>query len=229
MPMDAPETGNVSSASAEFVAGIHAAWPILPGVIPLGIIYGATAQGAGLSAVLAAAMSVIVFSGSAQLAATQLLATGAPGMVIVLTTLIMNLRHLLYSASMAAYGECRRARWRWLVAYLLTDEAYAMAIGRYRHAAGASLPWYFLGVGSAVWGGWQSGTLLGTLLGSRVPPYWELEFTLPLTFMAILAPALRSRNPERRREAVEALENLAAVASHLKHLLLIRDLRRLAP
>lgn len=64
--MDVPETGDVSFASGEFVAGIHAAWPILPGVIPLGIIYGATAQGAGLSAVLAAAMSVIVFSGSAQ-------------------------------------------------------------------------------------------------------------------------------------------------------------------
>jgi 4-azaleucine resistance transporter AzlC len=191
--METPKTGEVSSASAAFVAGITAAWPLLPGVVPLGMVYGATARGAGLSVALTAAMSAVVFSGSAQFVATQLIAAGTPGTMVVFTTLIMNLRHLLYSASMAPYAKGVRSPWRWLMAYLLTDEAYAMAIGPHRQAAATHLPWYFLGVGSAVWGGWQSGTLLGALLGARVPAHRELEFTLPLTFMAILAPALRSR------------------------------------
>ena len=77
-------------------------------------------------------MSSIVFAGSAQFVATQLFATGSPGLVLLLTTFVVNLRHMLYSASVAPYVQKLPARWKWLLAYLLTDEAYAPTILHYR-------------------------------------------------------------------------------------------------
>ena len=93
----------MTTARTEFLAGVRAELPILLGVAPFGMIYGALAIGAGLPRSAAQAMSSIVFAGSLQFVATQLFATGAPGLVLLLTTFIVNLRHMLYSASLAPY------------------------------------------------------------------------------------------------------------------------------
>src|SRR3970040_2217155 len=108
---------------SEFLAGVRAELPILLGVIPFGMIYGVLALSAGLRSGAALGMSSIVFAGAAQFVGTQLIGAGTPGIVVVLTTFVVNLRHMLYSASVAPHVRHLRPVWKWLLAYLLTDEA----------------------------------------------------------------------------------------------------------
>ena len=185
----------MDSRRSEFISGVKAELPITLGVIPFGMIYGVLALGAGLPASAAQAMSSIVFAGSAQFVAAQLFGSGAPGLVIVLTALVVNLRHMLYSASVAPHLKHLDSKWKCLLAYLLTDEAYAVVITRYnRDATSSIMPpnrhWYFLGAGLTLWATWQASTAVGILLGAQIPSSWSLDFTLALTFIALVVPAL---------------------------------------
>ena len=112
-----------SSRRAEFSAGVRAQLPLLLGVAPFGMAYGAYAVKTGLPSGLAQAMSAIVFGGASQFVGVRLIGNGVPGAIIVLTTLLVNGRHMLYSASLAPHTDHLARRWRWLLAYLLTDEA----------------------------------------------------------------------------------------------------------
>jgi 4-azaleucine resistance transporter AzlC len=186
------------SRRREFFAGVMAELPILLGVSPFGLIYGVLAVGAGLPPALAFAMSSVVFAGSAQFIGAQLIAGGAPGIVILSTTAIVNLRHALYGTSIAPYVKHLSLRWKCLLAYLLTDEVYAVAITRFaRDGATASrLPhghWYFLGAGVAQWSAWQASTAVGIAVGTQIPPGWGLDFTVALTFIALVVPSLVDR------------------------------------
>jgi 4-azaleucine resistance transporter AzlC len=184
----------MSPARLAFLAGIKAELPILLGVLPFGMIYGVLALEAGLAVVEAQAMSAVVFAGSAQFVIAQLVALGTPGLVIIITAVLVNLRHALYSASLAPYLRHLRPRWQWLLAYLLTDEAYAVAILHYREGHEIkNKHWYFLGAGLALWTTWQASTAAGILLGAQIPPEWSLDFTLALTFIAIVVPALKEK------------------------------------
>ncbi len=187
-----------SSRWNEFLTGCRDELPILLGVVPFGMIYGLLAVGAGLSSAMAQSMSSIVFAGSAQFIATQLIREGSPAGVVIVTVFVVNLRHALYSASMAPYLKHLRRRWKWLLAYLLTDEAYAVAASRIvRDGAGTDPPahrhWYFLGAGITLWAAWQWSTAVGVFLGGQVPARWSLDFTLALTFIALVLPALKDR------------------------------------
>jgi predicted branched-subunit amino acid permease len=137
----------------------------------------------------------MIFGGSSQFAASKLFAEAAPWSVIVLTVAIINLRHLLYSASVAPYLQELSFGWKALLAYLLTDEAYAVTINHYQkqqeHSYGHL---YFLGAGIALWISWQLSTAVGITLGKMLPPKWPLDFFLPLTFIAILVPTLKSHS-----------------------------------
>ena len=182
------------SRRSEFLAGVRAQAPLLLGVTPFGMAYGAYAVKSGLSSGLAQAMSAIIFGGASQLVASRLIAQSVPGAVIVLTVLLVNLRHMLYSAALAPHVEHLERRWRWLLAYLLTDEAYATAITRYRRGDAAAYGhWFFLGTGLALWTAWQISTAIGVFVGAAVPDSWSLDFALPLTFIALLVPALTGR------------------------------------
>jgi 4-azaleucine resistance transporter AzlC len=177
-----------------FLAGIKAELPILPGVLPFGMIYGVLAIEAGLAISEAQAMSVIVFGGSAQFVIAQLIMVGTPGLVMFITAGLVNLRHALYSASLAPYLRHLRPRWQWLLAYLLTDEAYAVAVLHYREGGEMKHKhWYFLGAGLALWTTWQLSTAAGIILGAQIPAEWSLDFTLALTFIALVVPALKER------------------------------------
>lgn len=207
----------------QFFAGVRAELPILIGVAPFGMIYGVLALSAGIPVAATQAISVIIFAGSAQFLTAQLVQVAAPAMVVLLSVAVINLRHALYSASMAPYLHDLSRKWKFLLAYLLTDEAYAVTILHYqkmdaearpgRDAAPADTPevtsppdgsldeqpakdlrhWYYLGAGLALWTTWQISTALGILLGAVVPESWSLDFTLPLTFIALVVPALRDR------------------------------------
>lgn len=178
----------------QFWAGIRAELPILLGVAPFGLIFGAVAV-AGLPPALAQAMSAVIFAGSAQFIAAELIGVGTPAFVLLTTTFIVNLRHLLYSASLAPHVRSLPLRWRLALAYLLTDEAYAVTIVHYTDGQSppATRHWFYLGAGLALWTVWQVTTALGILLGARIPPGWSLDFALPLTFLGIVVPTLRDR------------------------------------
>ncbi len=180
----------------EFWGGIKAVLPMMLGATPFGLIYGVLAVGSGLSPALAQAMSILVFAGSAQFITAQLVGAGAPSPVILFTIAIVNLRHVLYSASIAPYLQHLRPVWKWGLAYLLTDEAYAVVITRYNQADRKEAPhrhWYLLGAGVGLWLCWQSSTAVGVFLGAQIPAYWSLDFAIALTFIAIVVPALKDR------------------------------------
>jgi 4-azaleucine resistance transporter AzlC len=140
-------------------------------------------------------MSLAIFAGSAQFIAAQLIALGTPVVVLLATTFVVNLRHLLYSASLSPYVRHLPLRWRLALAYLLTDEAYAVTIIHYSDgdAPNEAKHWFFLGAGLTLWTAWQISTALGIVLGARVPESWSLDFTLAVTFIGLVVPTLRDR------------------------------------
>jgi 4-azaleucine resistance transporter AzlC len=184
----------MSDEAKQFWAGVRAEFPLLVGVFPFGMIYGALALNAGLSVPAAQMMSSIVFAGSAQFVTTQLVHESAAGFVIVLTIAVVNLRHVLYSASLAPYLASLSTRWKTLLAYLLTDEAYAPTIIKFERDGSLSHGhWFLLGAGLALWTNWQISTALGIFLGAAIPESWSLDFALPLTFIAMVVPVLKGR------------------------------------
>ena len=177
-----------------FWAGVRAETPLLVGVFPFGLIYGALALNAGLSTAAAQLMSSIVFAGSSQFITAQLVHESAPGFVIVLTIAVVNLRHMLYSASLAPYISSLPMRWKAVLAYFLTDEAYAATIIHYEKEDVTPFShWFFLGAGFSLWFTWQISTALGIFLGAAIPESWSLDFALPLTFIAMVVPVLKNQ------------------------------------
>src|ERR1051325_4062049 len=184
----------MSERTKNFWAGVRAELPLLIGVFPFGMIYGALALNAGLSTSAAQMMSSIVFAGSAQFITSQLVHDATPGFVIVLTIAVINLRHMLYSASLAPYLASLSTRWKALLSYLLTDEAYAPTILHYeRGGITPGAHWFLLGAGLALWLTWQISTALGIFLGTAIPESWSLDFALPLTFIAMVVPVLKNQ------------------------------------
>lgn len=184
----------MSEQSKSFLAGVRAELPLLIGVFPFGLIYGALALNAGLTPLASQLMSSIVFAGSSQFVAVQLVREAAPVFVIVLTIAVVNLRHMLYSASLAPYLKNLSLKWKVLLSYLLTDEAYAPSIIRYEtHGVTPFSHWFLFGAGFALWFNWQVSTVLGIFLGAAIPASWSLDFALPLTFIAMVVPVLKNR------------------------------------
>ena len=172
-----------------FRRGFLAMVPLWLGVVPFALAYAVTARGAGLSLVETQALSALVFAGSAQFTAVGLFATGAAGASIVLTTLLLNIRHLLYGVSLGRQFDLSR-RQRPVAAFLLTDEAFGVALGTGERA----FP-FLLGVELSLFVTWNLATCGGFLLGSAIPDPTELgvDLIFPLAFLALLVPLIRTR------------------------------------
>jgi len=178
----------------QFSAAVKSCLPVLPGVLAFGSISGIAMVAAGMPNYMAMLMSVLVYAGSSQLAALQLITSGSPLAIAVLAALVINLRFSIYSLSITSHLAAAGPRWRPLLSYLLTDNGYAMALRGYERPLGAAdKVWYYLGCCVSIWITWQLGTLAGVLLGERIPPGWHLEFTIVLTFLGIVAPTIRDR------------------------------------
>ena len=181
----------VASPGAAFRLGVRALLPMHLGVAPFGVIYGVIALQSGIPPLAAILMSSIVFAGSAQFLLAQLVGAGAPALLSVGAVGLLNLRHALYSASVAPVLAHLPQRWKVLLAYLLTDEAYAAAIPYLLvHPRPVNAHWILFGSGFALWFGWQLATIAGVLLGAQLPSDLGLDFALPLTFIAIVVPML---------------------------------------
>ena len=153
----------------EFFTGARDQLPLLLGVVPFGLIFGALAVSAGIPAFEAQAFSFFIFAGSAQFVAIGLVAGQTPALLIVATILVVNLRHMLYSAALGPHVQHLSLRWKVPLAWLLTDEAFATASLRYRRDDREHAHWYFLGTGLTLWAFWQLSTLLGIALGRASP------------------------------------------------------------
>ena len=175
-------------------AGMAAVAPMLVGVVPFGLVAGATPVAHGFGVAAAAGFSTIVFAGASQLAAIDVLTQGGSVLVAVLAACTINLRMLLYSASIAPYLAEEPLPRRLGVAYLLTDQAYAVSITRWSSEPdGGPRFRYFLGAGLLLWIVWQASTIVGVLVGAAVPADVPLDFAVPLVFLVLLVPTLTSR------------------------------------
>lgn len=166
--------------------------PMLLGVLPFGItcgIMGLTANMSGLETVL---MSVLVFAGASQFIGISMLSAGITGWgIIILTTLLVNLRHLIMGSSLAPYMTKLPFSLQAFLAFFLTDEAYALTISRsykYRYSV-----LYQAIVSIMVYVVWVLATLFGVALGSYIsdPLSWGLDFAMPATFLVLLIPLLK--------------------------------------
>lgn len=177
----------------DFRIGFVDMLPACIGLIPFGLVTGIAAATAGANWAGALGMSAIMFSGAAQIIAAQLFAVGAPVAVIVLTCFVAGLRFLMYSAAMASYLKSLPGRWQRVLAFLLTDQVFAAAIRRFGISrdsrAGVSQA---LGGGVALYLSWQCTNMVGYAAGAAIPASWSLEFAVPLCFLALVAPGLRT-------------------------------------
>ncbi len=170
---------------ASFLAGLRACAPLALSIVPLMAAYGVTARAAGIPFWWAQLLSFTVFAGS-QLAGVQLYAAGVPGVMAGLIAGLMNLRHIIYSVTLAPRFKHLALPWRLLAGYLTTDETYNMFLARMEREAATHPQWFLLGEGSIIWAACQAGTALGGWLGQTIPAGWSLDFIGPLVFLALL-------------------------------------------
>ena len=178
-------------------AGAAAAVPIAVGVIPFGLVAGAAPVEAGGRVVDAVGFSVFVFAGASQLAAIDLLDGGGTVAVAVVSALMINLRFLMYSASLAPHLAGVPVPSRLTSAYVLTDQAFAVSIARYGDDRPPPTPQdrlrYYLGAAWTFWSVWQVSTIVGAVGGGSIPDSVPLDFAIPLAFLALLVPAIGDR------------------------------------
>jgi len=178
------------------LAGARAALPFTPGIAVAGALVGSLALRTGLSGLEAAAMSVFVFAGPAQIAALEAIESGAGVVALVAIGLVINSRYLAYGAAIApSLGESS-PRERGVLAYLLTDTAFAVSAGELDEMEPAQRTRFVIGAGVAVWVAWQLGTAVGVWVGAPDPAPAVLAISIPLLIMGLVVPRLAS-TPER--------------------------------
>ena len=183
-----------SSKSEEFWSGVRQELPLIVGVAPFGLVYGVLGVASGLTELQTILLSSILFAGASQVVFVQLLANGVPSLIVGTSVSVVNLRHSLYSASVASYLRKLPRKWRVLLAYLLTDEAYAVSINRFQNGdPSPNQHYHLLGTGITLWASWQVSTVVGVYFGTTIPDGWSLDFVIPLTFIALVAPLLKGK------------------------------------
>lgn len=181
------------SGMEAFWDGVRTLLPATPGVIPFGLVTGITAVEQGMSPGTTLGMTLLFYAGSAQMAALQLLRNDAFPLVILLTVLVINLRFVMYSASLAPHLHQLPRRWKWPLSYLLSDQAYVLSIIRFSSGELKGFGHHFFaGTALSMWLTWQLSVLTGVFLGAGIPGSWSLDFAIPLVFLALLVPAIRS-------------------------------------
>jgi len=184
------------SRQSEFLNGIKDTFPLIVGAIPFGIIFGVIGVTNGLSPQAVIGMSVFVFAGSSQFVAAGLVGQGVGIPFIILTTLVLNLRHALYSASLAPYVARLSQRWLLPLGFWLTDETFAVVVRRYPQADDSPFKhWYHLGSSLAMYLNWQVCTVVGIVAGTQLGGIaeWGLDFAMVVTFIGIVVPLIVSR------------------------------------
>lgn len=174
-----------------FVHGL----PFLVILVPFAMLFGVAATEAGLNLAQIMGFSVLVIAGAAQFTAVQLIQDHAPALVVLAASLAVNLRMAMYSAALVPYVGAAPMWQRAIIAYFNVDQTYALAQAEFDRAPDAPLAVktaYFFGIASSVCVPWYFFTWLGAEFGTRIPPSFALDFAVPIAFLGIIAPALRT-------------------------------------
>lgn len=169
--------------------------PFILVIIPFATLFGVLATEAGLNVFETMAFSVVVIAGAAQFTALQLLQENVPTAIVLISALAVNLRMAMYSASLTPYIGGAPLWQRALCAYVTVDQSYVVGIAKFEREPDMSVPArvaYFLGAVTPVVPLWYLFTLVGALLGAQVPDSWALDFAIPITFLAMIAPMFRT-------------------------------------
>lgn len=184
-----------SSPKRTFWRGVRDALPFLLVVGPFGMLFGVVGSEAGLNILEILSFSIVVIAGAAQFTALQLMVEDVPTLIVLASSLAVNLRLAMYSASLTPHLGAAPIWQRALIAYFTIDQSYAMAIARFEREPEMPLAdkvAFFLGCALALTPFWWAATVLGALLGQAIPDWLALDFALPITFLALIAPMLRT-------------------------------------
>lgn len=177
----------------QFNRGVIDSMPLVLGGIPFGVIFGTLAMNAGFDIWQTIGMSSIVFAGSAQFVAVGMLAAGTSMGFIIGATVIINLRHLIYAASMLPHVKHLPQRWRVPLGFFLVDEVFAATYPRYlQNPESSNNHWHYLGVGVSFFVSWNIATVVGIFFGANVEGIgnWGLDFAMSATFIGMVMPHL---------------------------------------
>lgn len=183
------------SQSSSYWDGVRHGAPFVLIVAPFGALFGVLATEAGLHVAETMIFSMSVFAGAAQLTAIQMLNDGAPTIIALASALAVNLRMAMYSASLTPFLGAAPLWQRAFISYFTVDQSYALSIARFETHPRMTLAErvrYFFGTVTPIVPAWYVASLAGAVLGTRIPDSWALDFALPITFLAIAAPMLRT-------------------------------------
>ncbi|EEE38431.1 AzlC family protein [Rhodobacteraceae bacterium KLH11] len=184
-----------ATSKSYFWKGFRDGAPFVFVAVPFGLLFGVFATEAGLNVTQTMAFSATVFAGAAQFTALQLLQDNTPTAIILISALAVNLRVAMYSASLTPYLGKAPLWQRACAAYLIVDQSYACSIVRFEKEPDMSVPQrmvYFVGSVTPITPLWILGTYLGAVLGAQIPESWALDFALPITFLAMIGPMMRT-------------------------------------
>ena len=184
-----------TTAKSYFWKGVRDGAPFILVAGPFGMLFGVLATEGGLNLVQSMTFSLSVFAGAAQFTALQLMQEQAPVLIILASALAVNLRVAMYSASLTPYLGAAPLWQRALAAYFTVDQSYACSIVQFETEPDMQVPErmaYFFGTNALIAPLWYAATLLGALAGARIPDSWALDFALPIAFLAMIAPMLRT-------------------------------------
>ncbi len=182
---------NVSRAGAA-LAGLKVSIPMVPPVIPFGLILGYSITQAPLDPFVGWTSSWTIFGGASQLAAVNLVVEGASAVVIVSTVAIINARHFLYSAALNDRLDSLPRWFRVVASYILIDQVFAIIEALPRDTPKERIMWLWLGAGSSFWLIWQVSVAVGVVFGDILPTSWSLNFVVPLMFGGLMVLSIRS-------------------------------------
>lgn len=185
----------MSNAPTHFAAGLRAGLPFLLVLIPFSMLFGVLAVEAGLELGQTMAMTALVIAGASQFTAIQLISDNAPLLVVLVTALAVNLRMAMYSASLAPHLGKAPLWQRALIAYTLVDQTYGTSIAYFQERPGLGLRdklAFYTGAVLAVCPLWYIFTYVGAVAGAAIPEEFALDFAVPITFLALVAPQLKS-------------------------------------
>src|SRR5688572_1622084 len=178
-----------------FARGIRTVAPLLIGTGIWGLVTGVAMVKVGLTTAQAIAMTLLVFSGTVQLASLPLIAADAPLWVVMLTAVVVNLRFVIFSAGLHPFFRRFSMARRWLLSYFMVDMSFAMFLSRFADAphdqrGTTEQVWFFLGMSAGSWIVWQTMSIIGIVLAAEVPAQWGLEFTAILALIAMTLPLI---------------------------------------
>ncbi|WP_171130957.1 MULTISPECIES: AzlC family ABC transporter permease [unclassified Ruegeria] len=185
----------ITTSKSYFWTGFREGLPFVIVVGPFGMLFGVFATEAGLNIAQTIAFSATVFAGAAQFTALQLLQDNTPTVIILASALAVNLRVAMYSASLTPYLGAAPLWQRACAAYLIVDQSYACSIVRFEAEPELTTKQrmaYFVGCVSPVAPIWILMTYLGAVLGAQIPDSWALDFALPIAFLAMIGPMMRT-------------------------------------